>query len=289
MFVSDNRLSTLKNYFKQQLQEQFSASEIKFMFNTAAYERLQISNAFLVLDDLALSESDLLFFHFMTKRLLKGEPFQQIIGFTEFYGLKIDVNQNVLTPRPETEELVDLILKTKDSFSANENKIVDVCSGSGCIALALKANWNEAQVFGLEKSSEALKVSKSNAEKLNLKVDFIEKDVLTTDWDFEPNSISIIVSNPPYITENEKQEMTTTVLDFEPGMALFVSNKDPLVFYREIATKAKALIQENGYLFFEINEYLGQETKQLIESIGFKNVQLLQDLQGKDRMISAQK
>lgn len=289
MFVRDNKLSSVKTYFQEKLSSSFSLSEIKFMFNVAAEERLSVKNAFLLLEDIVLSESDLLFFHFMVKRLLKGEPFQQIIGFTEFYNLIIKVSPEVLTPRPETEELVHLIVNDQKKEALINPRILDVCSGSGCIALALENVIPSAVISGLEKSSNAIKVAKDNAKSLKLGVSFETCDVLTDDWNVDNNSIDIIVSNPPYIMNSERAEMSNTVLDFEPEMALFVSDSDPLLFYEAIAKKGQKLLKEKGRLYFEINEQFGKETVVMLEETGYQDIQLFKDLQGKDRMIRAVK
>lgn len=288
MFVSSNKLSAIKAYFQDRLKDSFSLSEIKFMFNVAAEERLNIQNAFLILNDVPLSESDLLYFRAISKRLLTGEPFQQIIGFTEFYDLKINVSQAVLTPRPETEELVYLIATDLKKQATPNVKILDVCSGSGCIALALKKDFADAIVVGLEKSESAIQIANKNAVANKLQVDFWQKDVLEEDWGdlFE---LDVIVSNPPYIAESEKTEMSRTVLNFEPHLALFAPDEDPLVFYRVIAEEGLRRLKASGKLYFEINERLGFQTVELLEKLGYKDVQLLNDLQMKPRMIICKK
>lgn len=289
MFVRDNKLSSVKVYFQEKLSPSFSFSEIKFMFNVAAEERLSVKNAFLLPEDRALSESDLLSFHFMVKRLLKGEPFQQIIGFTEFYGLKIKVSPEVLTPRPETEELVHLIVNELKKEALLNPNILDVCSGSGCIALALKNTFPQGKISGLEKSSKAIEVANDNVKSLKLDVPFEMCDVLTDSWPVENDSLDVLVSNPPYITNSERTEMSNTVLDFEPEMALFVPDAAPLLFYEAIAKKGQEFLKEKGKLYFEINEQFGKETVVMLEEVGYQHVQLFKDLQGKDRMIRAVK
>jgi release factor glutamine methyltransferase len=285
MFVSSNKLSAIKRYFQEKLATDFSISEIKFMFNVAAEERLKIKNAFLVLEDISLSESDLLYFRSIAKRLLAGEPFQQIVGFTEFYGLKIAVTKDVLTPRPETEELVYLVAKDLEQQNKYEPKVLDICSGSGCIALGLKKDFPKGTIQGIEKSKNAIQVAKQNSLELNLPVDFVEKDILTDSWSDLPNDIDIVISNPPYITEREKVLMTATVLEFEPHLALFVTNENPLVFYQKIAEESWSKLKRGGKIYFEINEYFGKETKLQLETLGYQDVQLIIDLQGKQRML----
>ncbi len=288
MFVNSNKLSAIKKYVQEKLKQQFSSSEIKFIFNATAEQRLGVENAYMLLNDISLSESDLLFFRAVVKRLLTGEPFQQIIGFSEFYGLKIKVSSAVLTPRPETEELVHQIVTDLKKLNNETPVLMDVCSGSGCISLALKSAFPNGKIIGIEKSSEALEVARLNAENLKLPVDFRQRDVLTDDWQID-QKVDVIVSNPPYVTWAEKDSMSKTVLDFEPSMALFVANEDPLLFYRKIAEKALLLLNEEGKLYFEINEKYGSETLKLLEEMNFSNVQILKDLQGKDRMVVAVK
>lgn len=281
MFVSSNKLSAIKKYFKERLQNHFSESEIKYMFNSAAEERLAYKNAYLLLEDISLSESDLLFFRAVVKRLLAEEPFQQIIGFTEFYGLKIAVTKDVLTPRPETEELVHIIIQETKKESPI---IADFCSGSGCISLALKKQFPKATVYGFEKSSKAIVVAKQNASQLQIEVDFQEVDVLQADFVHYPK-VDILVSNPPYIRLSEKKDMSNTVLKHEPDMALFVEDTDPLIFYRQIAQIGKEILLPKGKVYFEINEYLGEETSELLRKIGYQEVNIHRDLQGKQRIV----
>ncbi|HRO74893.1 MAG TPA: peptide chain release factor N(5)-glutamine methyltransferase [Crocinitomicaceae bacterium] len=283
MFVASNKLSAVKAYFRERLTPHFSTSEIKLMFNILAKERLDIENAYLLLNDTLLSESDLLYFRMVVKRLLTNEPFQQIIGFTEFFGLKITVSQAVLTPRPETEELVYEIVNRFKNKQA-PTVIVDVCSGSGCIALALKKTFPTANVIGLEKSEDALRIANENKKQLALNVDFQSFDVLKDDWNTVPE-MDVIVSNPPYIGYAEKENMPATVIEFEPEMALFVSDENPLIFYQKITEQAKNHLKPNGMLLFEINERYAQEVKTILHDANFSDVEILKDLQGKDRMV----
>ncbi len=217
-------------------------------------------------------------------RLKTGEPYQYIIGFTFFSDLKIDVNPSVLIPRPETEELVHWIVETLPIHFSGI--IEDWCSGSGCIALALKNELKSASVQGFEISESALEIARLNAQKLNLAVEFFQADALQNEF---TNTIEVLVSNPPYIPFNEQQKMKDNVVKHEPEIALFVPNNDPLLFYRSIAENAIIRLVSGGFLFFEIHEDYAEETKKLIEEIGFINVELKSDLQGKWRMLKAQK
>jgi release factor glutamine methyltransferase len=220
-----------------------------------------------------------------------GKPLQYVIGETEFYGLTFKVNPSVLIPRPETEELVDWIISDiRNSKTPIKGlKIIDIGTGSGCIPISLKKNLPENQLFALDVSHEALDVSKQNAVLNQTEVNFIQGDILNLlNKEINDEKFGIIVSNPPYVTEVEKQQMQPNVLEYEPHLALFVPNNDPLIFYRAIAVFALKHSDKNGYLYLEINENLGEETVQLLKQMGFKSIELRQDLSGKDRMIRSQ-
>ena len=218
-------------------------------------------------------------------RLKRFEPIQYILGETEFMELKLKVNPSVLIPRPETEELVSWIIETNTFESP---RILDIGTGSGCIPLALKNRIKNAKVSAVDISVKALDVAKKNAIQNNLDVLFFEADILhweNCSWDL----FDVIVSNPPYVREIEKQKMRANVLKHEPENALFVSNEDPLVFYRRIAGFAKKYLVEDGKLFFEINEYLGVEMCELLAGFDFINITIRKDINGKDRMIFCMK
>ncbi len=289
MFVHQNTADAVKSYFIDRLNQKFSDREIITFFKESLKKRLKLSEADLFLQkDIRVSESDLLFFRSIVKRLQNQEPFQYIIGETFFYDLTIRCDVRALIPRPETEELVDWVMNTLNS--KNQNVIVDMCTGTGCIALALKSKLTNSKVFATDFSQEALALAKKNAMLLNLGVDFIEENALLNDSEnFEINSLDTIVSNPPYIPMKDKSQMEKNVLDFEPHMALFVSDENPLIFYRAITEKANSLLKPSGYLFFEIHEEYGVQTKELVESLGFDEVELKLDLQGKHRMLRAKK
>ena len=218
-------------------------------------------------------------------RLVQSEPIQYIIGTTEFYGLEFQVNPATLIPRPETEELVEWIVTSGIGIQNSGLKILDIGTGSGCIAMSLAHTIKSSQVSAIDISSEALKTASQNAVSNQVDVTFIEKDILQTEK--LDTSYDIIVSNPPYVRDLEKKEMRANVLNNEPEKALFVPDDDPLVFYKKIGNLALEDLKNNGMLFFEINEYLGAETVSLLKNIGFKEVALRQDLFGKDRMIRA--
>ena len=213
-------------------------------------------------------------------RLKKNEPIQYILQETFFLDLDLFVDENVLIPRPETEEMV---LDVYKNFNLNKKNILDIGTGSGCIALVLKQKFINAQVDAIDINSKSLEVAKKNAKKNNLDVNFIEKDILKTE-DFD-KKYDLIISNPPYVCENEKIFMSDRVLNFEPALALFVENDDPLIFYKKIISLAEKNLNGNGLLFFEINEKFGKEVARLLAK--FQNVTINKDINGKDRWVSA--
>ena len=287
MFVKDNSLASARNYFQERLHDKFTDSELKSMWKRIICKRFNWnSSEFILNQESRLSESDLLFIRSFVKRLLVDEPFQYSLGETFFYNLKINCDSRALIPRPETEELVDWIAELTDV-----NKIVDVCSGSGCIALALKSIFKNANVQGVDISSDANELAQLNASENKLDVHFQLADALNGNASFweSINEIDVIVSNPPYITENEKQEMSDNVLNFEPHLALFVENDSPIIFYQRIADLALKNLKKNGFLFFELNPLFAKEVSDYLNSIGFINIELRKDLQGKERMLKAQK
>lgn len=222
--------------------------------------------------------------------LLNQKPIQYIIGATEFYGLPFMVNENTLIPRPETEELVEWIVAESQNSATGSLKILDIGTGSGCIAISLAKNLTNAEVFGLDVSEKALAVAKKNADTNKVKVNFIQANILKINDLVElSNHFDIIVSNPPYVRHLEKAEIKPNVLEYEPHLALFVEDTDALLFYRKIAELAKENLAEKGKLFFEINQYLGKETLQLLEKFGFNSTELKKDIYGNDRMTRSEK
>jgi len=220
--------------------------------------------------------------------LKKHQPIQYILGVTEFYGLPLKVNEHTLIPRPETEELVAWVLNHQPITINHQLRILDVGTGSGCIAISLAKNLPNAEIYALDVSGEAIKIAKQNAKLNNVHVEFIEADILNSEtWnsDFKDLNFDIIVSNPPYVREQEKQYMKLNVLDNEPHLALFVKDEDPLLFYKAITQFAIDKLSKNGRLYFEINEYLGNDMIQLLVKNQFSNIELKQDMFKKDRMI----
>ncbi len=287
MFVSDNSVRSVRKYFSDRLNVLFSPSAIRFMFQEALMKRLNLSKSELILSDqLKLSESDLLYFRSVVQRLQGNEPFQYILGSTEFYGLRIQCDSRVLIPRPETEELVDWVVK--DHQHSGVHSILDLCTGTGCIALALKSGLSESRVAGTDVSEEALQLARQNAVANQLSVDFFQMDVLREQPPGDQH-YDIWVSNPPYIPESDQQDMHANVLEYEPHLALFVSDTDPLLFYRRIAMLAQQHLQLGGTLYVEIHERYGDELVRLFSDLNFQDVELRADLQGRARMVKARK
>ena len=285
MFVSNNTFEGVKTYFSERLQEKFSERELRQMLKVFVCNRMEMSNSeFLLVNDVRFSESDLLFFRDKVKRLEKGEPFQHVTGEVFFYNQELKSDHRALIPRPETEELVDWIVR-----ETKAKRIIDFCAGSGCIGLALKKEINQVEIQSVELSKEAIELIHENEAFTGLQVNPIQFDVLSDDYTKLDLSADVWVSNPPYIPTKDKAVMESNVLDYEPGMALFVEDDNALVFYRKIATEAWDKMIDNGLLFFEIHEDLGKEMVDLMKELGFVNIELRKDLQGRDRMIKAQK
>ncbi|MGB0933623.1 MAG: peptide chain release factor N(5)-glutamine methyltransferase [Lishizhenia sp.] len=286
MFVKDNSIGSLEKYFQEKLSNKFSSREIRQMFRLLVIGRLSLDDNELLIDKKqSVSESDLLFFRSSIKRLNNNEPLAHIIGYTYFYDLKILCSPAALIPRPETEELVDWVLADYDE--SKKLHLLDICSGTGCISLALKNKRKSWKIEGLDLSEEANTLSRQNARELNLEVEFIEGNAL--DLSLAANSLDCIVSNPPYIPNKDKSFMHENVLLFEPDIALFVEDSDPMLFYREIAKAAFNALKNEGNLYFEIHEEYGTATRELLLSLGYFNVVLKKDLQGKERMLKATK
>ena len=288
MFVETNTIPVLRRYFNSSLEAHFSASECKLMFDSLIQKRLNWTKTDLILNNNSrLSESDLLYLRNATKRLLNQEPFQYVIGETLFYDLLLNCDSRALIPRPETEELVQWILEEQASISS----ILEIGTGSGCIALACKNQLSACKVTAIDVSPEALQLAGENAIKLSLEIELIESDFLSEDLSFieNGNTFDCIVSNPPYIPINESGNIAANVVDFEPSIALFVPEDNPLLFYHAIVDKSMYLLNNDGFLFFEIHELYFSEVLSLLEKKGFINIELRKDLQGKPRMVKAKK
>ncbi|WP_378172912.1 peptide chain release factor N(5)-glutamine methyltransferase [Aquimarina sp. SS2-1] len=281
------KIKDLRKEFTDALSSQYDSEEILSFFYILSEKFLGLRRVDIAMAlDTIIDNTSFSKFVDAKKRLKEQEPIQYIVGDTVFYGLSFKVNELVLIPRPETEELVDWILRDYQHKKIERKiKILDIGTGSGCIAISLAKNLPEADLFAIDISEEALEIAKENAKRNNVEVNFIHANVLQLDKlekDFD-----IIVSNPPYVRELEKQEIKPNVLDHEPHLALFVSDNDPLIFYKKIGKLAKQNLTPRGLLYFEINQYLGKETKDMIEKLGFESVIVRKDLYDNDRMIKA--
>ena len=299
MKVASNLVKDIRKYYCDQLCSIYDKDEANAMILILFEHYFNIDRVKMALEpDIRLSESEMLKIHFAVKDLLKNKPIQYIIGETEFCELKFKVNENVLIPRPETSEMVYKIVNESPSHQVTKSpsqsrkansqqplSILDIGTGSGCIAISLAKLFPKAQVYALDISEEALKVARENSINNKVNITFIQDDILSLNNDIE-TKFDIIVSNPPYVRELEKAEMRDNVLKWEPDKALFVSNEDPLIFYRKILEFAKSHLKENGEIWFEINEYLGKEMTELCKEFGFSNVIIHKDFRGKERIMN---
>lgn len=274
-----------RDYFVQELTPLYDVGEAESFFYRILEARHLLKRIDIALQpELALTVAELEDWNLILEQLKKEIPIQYLLGSTHFYGLKFEVNSNVLIPRPETEELVEWIIESQQlAIGDNKVRILDIGTGSGCIAIALAKNLPNAQVFAFDVSEQALATAQKNAELNQVAIKFIHQSILETE-DLG-QQFDIIVSNPPYVRHLEKQEIKKNVLDNEPHLALFVADDDALIFYRKIAELAQKNLNPQGQLYFEINQYLGQETLDLLQEMGFKNTELRKDIYGNDRMI----
>lgn len=277
----------IKDYREQFITElvpMYDVMEAESFFYLILENKQQRKRIDLVLEpQLTFSEAQLEEWNIILEKLKHEIPVQYILGTTHFYGLEFEVNDNVLIPRPETEELVEWIL-TDNEFT-KPISLIDIGTGSGCIAISLAKNLPTAAVFAIDVSENALYTARKNALRNHTPVTFLHQDILSTEDLLQ--QYDIIVSNPPYVRNIEKLEIKKNVLENEPHLALFVDDFDALLFYRKIAALAQKNLSPNGILYFEINQYLGSETIDLLENMGFA-VELRQDLHGNDRMVKAQ-
>ena len=276
-------IKSLKTIFFTELQTIQEDSEIEsFFFILTEFlhnlKRIDVS----LHPDFEVSESDLEKWNTIISEFKNEKPIQYITGEAWFYGLRFEVNENTLIPRPETEELVEWIVDGL-KLKGKGQRVLDIGTGSGCIPIALKKEIPSAQVSAIDVSEKALELARKNAINNDVEINFIHQNILETESLDE--KYDVIVSNPPYVRNLEKQEIKKNVLDFEPHLALFVDDYDALLFYRKIAQLALKSLLPNGKLFFEINQYLAKETVELLTQLGFKNIELRKDFVGNDRMI----
>lgn len=281
-----NLLSELKPVFQSRLEKIYCRKEAENLINLLVEHYLGLTRSDQVLNaGFRLSESELLKLEVAMKRLLNSEPVQYVLGETDFYGLKFEVNPLVLIPRPETEELVDLIVQGKPV----NKRILDIGTGSGCIAIALQKHLKKCRVTALDVSEKALGTARINARNNDTEVKFIKADIRENRQLTALGIFDIIVSNPPYVTREDKKEMHNNVLGWEPQEALFASEEDPLFFYKKILDLCREHLLGNGQIFLEINENFGQKLKTLLEANSYTHVTIHQDFRGKDRFIRAVK
>jgi len=285
MFYTSNKLADIKKVMVSRIVRLYPQREAENMANMLIRHYFGLSRTMQQLQiDKRLSESEMLIIEKAVKRLLTAEPIQYVVGSTEFYGLELDVSPEVLIPRPETEELVDIIIKDNRS---NNVDILDIGTGSGCIALALKNAYAKSRVTAIDISEKALALARKNAENLNLKVDFRQCNILDAEAcsTVLEKKFHIIVSNPPYVLQKERAQMADNVLKYEPPLALFVEDDDPLLFYREIMRFAERSLRPNGKLYFEINENYAEATASLFDKDTFDIPETMTDVHGKVRFL----
>ncbi|MBQ0018962.1 MAG: peptide chain release factor N(5)-glutamine methyltransferase [Bacteroidales bacterium] len=271
----------------QQLSAIYPKSEATAMTRMLFEERFGMSLTDLLLGkDSNLSEKERTELQIIVDRLLKNEPIQYVLGRTTFCGMNISVAPGVLIPRPETEELVAWITSDHETtHHTSPLSILDIGTGSGCIALALADQGFKVEAWDI--SDEALDIAQKNAERLQLSIHFKKEDILHTDYSETRTPYDIIVSNPPYICQQEGAEMERNVLDYEPHLALFVPDNDPLLFYRAIARFAQKALNADGALYYEINRAYSKETAEMLKKEGFQKIEIRKDQFGNDRMIKA--
>ena len=282
------KIKEYRNQFIQALSSMYGEGEAESFFYLILEEKQQLKRIDLALHpDLVFSEEEIWVWNSILEQLKLEIPIQYLLGKTSFYGLDFEVNENVLIPRPETEELVDWIVSNVLKNGRSKSiKILDIGTGSGCIAVSLAKNLPNAEVFAIDVSEKALATAQKNAERNEIEVTFIEQNILEVlDLGQE---FDIIVSNPPYVRNLEKEEIKKNVLDNEPHLALFVEDDDALIFYRKIAELAQKNLSNSGQLYFEINQYLGKEMISLLEELNFKDIELRKDIYENDRMTRAE-
>lgn len=286
MRIASTKIADIIRFFREELKEEFPPGEVETFIFYCFEAYLNFTKKDLLLrKNEYVNESELLKFNFAVKQLKLHRPIQYILGKTEFYGLSFNVNEHVLIPRPETEELVELIIR--ENKEMKEIRILDIGTGSGCIAVSLKKNIPHANITAIDVSEDALEVAKQNALNNQADISFFHQDILNKDSLFfnDLNRYDCIVSNPPYVLFSEKIAMEKNVLEHEPHLALFVSDEDPLLFYKIIADFSALHLRPGGKLYLEINSAYGPETKQLLEKKGFKNPVLISDLNNKNRIL----
>jgi release factor glutamine methyltransferase len=293
MRIASNKLSELYAFYKNELSSVYDEGELYAIFELVCEKYLGLSKTDLRLKfEDKINQSNLINIYNTGVELRKGIPVQYILGEADFYNLKFNVNSSTLIPRPETEELVDLILKQLKPVTQNSQtlNILDIGTGSGCIPVTLKKHLPNAQVTGIDISDHALEVAKSNALKNKAEVEFIKTDVLADPFSISPLPFSIIISNPPYVLNSEATQMDARVLEHEPHLALFVKDDDPIIFYKRIIDLCETNLKSNGYLYFELNPLYAWDVKNYANAANlFTFTELINDMSGKQRFFKAQR
>jgi len=285
MKVRSNRIKDIIEYYTKELNEQFTEKESKELLYILIDYYFNFSKIETILNpEKTINESGLLKIHFAIKDLKNHKPVQYITEMTNFMGFDFIVNPSVLIPRPETEELVQFILEVSND-NKHKIKILDIGTGSGCIAVSLKKLSENFEISGIDFSTNALEIAKLNAKNNEAEIDFFHLDILDSKNWKSFGKFGITVSNPPYVRESEKTMMKQNVLDFEPKEALFVSDENPLIFYDKISEFAKSHLNKDGLLFFEINEVLSIPIIELLKKKGFKEIIIRKDINQKERMV----
>ena len=275
------QFSVWLHHAKQQLQQAYSKAEAQALAQRLLLELLDLSLLQLRTDSRALTTAEVALLAAGLHRLLQHEPLQHIVGTVEFANCKLKVSPQVLIPRPETEELVELIISRYQQQPPQ--RLLDICTGSGCIAIALAKAFSQAEVAAVDVSAEALEVAEENAALNKVSVDFWQQNVLRES--IGNGKYELIISNPPYVRELERVQMQANVLEYEPELALFVADTDPLLFYRTIVQHAQQLLATNGCLYFEINEAFAEETADLLREAKFSDVEIIQDFRQRPRFV----
>jgi release factor glutamine methyltransferase len=292
MRIASNKLSELYTIYKNELSSIYDEGELYAIFELVCEKYLGFSKTEVRLKFAEkINQSNLINIYNTGVELRKGIPVQYILGEADFYGLKFNVNSSTLIPRPETEELVDLVIKhSLAAYNSSLLSILDIGTGSGCIPVTLKKHLPDAQVTGIDISAKALEVAKSNALKNNAEIEFIKSDVLASPFSISPLPFSIIISNPPYVLNSEAGQMDARVLEHEPHLALFVEDNDPIIFYKRIIDLCETCLKSGGYLYFELNPLYASDVKNYANAANlFTFTGLITDMSGKQRFFKAQR
>lgn len=280
LLPKENTLGSLRDLYREILDSMYDRTEVDALWKYSLEDMLSINTDFKKLSEPILTESNLNTIIPVLERLATGEPYQYIIGEVEFYGCKLKVDKRVLIPRPETEELCELVLKENDTEAALS--VIDLGTGSGCIPIALKSKASSWKVDALEVDEGALSLAKENAVLNSLEIGFQQFNLLSTN-NQQLSTYNIIVSNPPYIAEKEADTIKENVLVHEPHLALFIADEDPLLFYRKMLDIGQKSLVNGGRFYFEFNEQYGAEMQELMKAKGYTDIRIVQDLSGKDR------